>query len=464
MIVVIGGGLSGLSAGLILSRAGRQITVIEKGPSVGGLSRTINHNGFSFDLGGHRFLTKNKKTEQFVKDVLKGEYLVVQRKSRIYMLNRYFDYPLKPLNAFYGLGFITTLKITSDYLREKAKNAIRPPEIVSLEDWVISQFGRKMFEIYFKQYSEKVWGIDCSCISKEWVAQRINGLSLWKAVKNAFLKFSGREIPTLSDKFIYPKNGIGQIAEGLKKEIENRCPVLTDTKTIQIYHEDFSVISTVVKNYERIYTVEGSEFISSIPVTNLVQILQPAAPDDVIEAANKLNYRDLIVVTIMLNRERITDLTWMYLPEKNIPIGRIHEPKNWSPHMADEGKTHIVAEYFCFKGDRLWSLTNEELTGITIKQLGELGFINENEVIDSCTVRVPNAYPLFDVGYRKHYNRVVNYLDNFKNLHIIGRGGMFSYLNMDHAIETGIEAAEDILNNPLTDKKRESLPAGRMNL
>lgn len=459
-IVIMGAGLAGLSAGFILSRAGRQITIIEKDPTVGGLSKTVNHRGFRFDLGGHRFITRSKKIEHLVMDILKGDFLVVPRKSKIYMLNRYFYYPLRPINALFGLGLHTTLKIISDYCKERVKNTLNPANIISLEDWVVALFGRKMFNLYFREYSEKVWGVDCRNISKEWVARRIEGLSLWSAIKNAFLKFSGKEIATLSDKFIYPPNGIGQIADRLREEIEDGNPVLTNTRVTQIYHEDFSIKDVIAKNCKYLYDVKGSEFISSMPLTNLVLLLQPAAPDDILEAASQLKYRDLIIVSVMLNRERVTDLTWMYFPEKGIPLGRIHEPKNWSPKMAPEGNTHIVAEFFCFKGDTLWNSSDEELTSITVKHLGKLGFINESDVIDSCIVRVPNAYPLFDVGYWEHYNKIMNYLKNFRNLHIIGRGGKFRYYNMDHAMESGIEVAEDILRKPLPEKESEPLLVG----
>ncbi len=451
-MVILGAGLAGLSAGYILSKVGRKVIVFESDSSVGGLSKTVTHRGFRFDVGGHRFITRNEKIERFVKEILDGDFLVVPRKSKIYMLDRYFDYPLRPANAVFGLGLSTTLQIISDYCKERVKNTLNPPEIVSIEDWVINQFGRKMFDIYFKEYSEKVWGIECKRISKEWVAQRINGLSLWTAIKNAFFKFSGKGIDTLSDEFIYPLMGIGQISDRLKDGIEEEeNPLLTNTRVIQINHENSCIKRVVAKNCEQLYDVKGSEFVSTIPLTNLIQMLQPAAPEDVLKAASQLKYRDLVIVTIMLNRERITDLTWMYLPEEEIPLGRLHEPKNWSPHMAPEGKTHIVTEFFCFKGDKIWSSTDEELTSITVNNLEKLGFIKESEVIDSCVLRVPKAYPLFEVGYREHCDKILHYLKNFRNLHIIGRGGMFRYYNMDRAMESGIEVAEKILGERVLD-------------
>lgn len=443
--VIMGAGLAGLSTGYVLSKSGRKVAVFEGSPTVGGLSKTIFHQGFRFDIGGHRFITKCKKLEQFVLEVLKGEFLEVPRKSKIFMMNKYFDYPLRPTNAAFGLGMATTCRILSDYCQERVRSALAPTEIVSLEDWVVNRFGKKMFELYFREYSEKVWGVDCKDISMEWVAQRIKGLSLWTALKNAFVKFSGKDLLTLSDRFFYPPHGIGQISDRLLEGIEEQNRVNTSTRVLQVNHENFRVKSIVAKNCEAVHHVGGANFVSSIPLTHLIDILNPAPPEDIRAAAAKLRYRDLVIVTVMLNRERVTDLTWMYLPEEKIPFGRIHEPKNWSPHMAPPGKTHIVAEFFCFAGDAIWNSSDESLTAMTVEHLARLGFIEEKDVIGSCVLRKPKAYPLFEVGYQAHYETIIDYLENFTNLHIIGRGGMFRYHNMDHAMESGIEVAETII-------------------
>jgi len=457
--VIFGGGLAGLSTGFILSQAKQPVRIFESDPAIGGLSKTIVHGKFRFDLGGHRFITKIEMIKHFVSNLLNGEFLIVPRKSKIYLGNKFFDYPLKPSNVILGLGIPATLKAVSDYGKEKIKSFFNNPVNISLEDWVVSNFGRTIFNLYFKEYSEKVWGMECKKISKEWVAQRIKGLSLWTAIKNAFFKFNGQEIDTLANKFIYPLRGIGQISERLKARIEKENPVFTNTKIIQINHKDFVVKSAIAKNCGQLYEIEGSEFVSSIPLTNLVKMLTPPAPADIIDAASRLKYRDLVIVTIMLNRERVTDLTWMYLPEQDIPIGRIHEPKNWSPYMAPQGKTHIVCEYFCFEGDTIWNSKNDDLISITIEHLERLGFIKRKEVIDSIVVRVPKAYPVFEVGYTEHHAKILRYLKNFKNLHIIGRGGMFRYYNMDHAIESGLEVAENILKKRLPKKELLSIEA-----
>lgn len=453
MNVILGAGLAGLSAGHALHESGEDVVLIEKGSAVGGLARTVQRSGFRFDLGGHRFITKDRGIQDFVAHVLDGQFLDVDRKSQIYLLDKYFDYPLRPVNAVFGVGFNATLNIIVDYMKEKARYALKGKDVVSLEDWVVKNFGRTMFNLYFKQYSEKVWGIDCRNISQEWVSQRIKGLSLWETMKNAFFKFSGKDIHTLSDRFIYPISGIGEISERLESRIALKHDVLKNTQVLKIEHADSTIRTVSVRCGDDSYDIDGSDFISTIALTDLLRMLEPSPPGDILDAVSHLHYRDLVVVTLFLDRERITDLTWLYLPERKIPIGRIHEPRNWSPHMAPNGKTHIVAEYFCFKGDSLWNASNERLTAVTRAHLERLGFIEKKDLLGSCVVRVPRAYPLLDIGYRRHYEKVIRYLSRFHNLHIAGRGGTFQYLNMDHAMRSGMNAAGKVLGMPVREKE-----------
>ena len=444
-ILILGGGLTGLSAGCVLTRAGRRVTVFESDPVVGGLSKTIEKDGFRFDLGGHRFFTKDRTVDEFVRGLMGDELIWVNRTSKIYLRGKYFDYPLKPMNAMFGLGIPTTLRIMADYGAEKARGLIKTSENVSLEDWVVSNFGRTMFTIYFKEYSEKVWGIDCSRISAEWVAQRIKGLSLAKAVKNAFFKFSGKDLPTLADRFIYPKLGIGRISERLKEEIEKAGDVQTGTRVARLHHLGSRIESAEVITHRGAAVLRGGEFVSSMPLTNLVRMLDPAPPGHILDAASKLKFRDLVVVALMVDRKRVTDQTWIYIPEQSIPFGRIHEPTNWSNQMSPEGKTVLVTEFFSFAGDATWNADDGALTNIAVENMERLGFISAREVIGSVVVRTPKAYPLFEVGYRELCDELYDYLGRFENLHIAGRAGMFRYYNMDHAIESGITTAEKIL-------------------
>ncbi|UCG78025.1 MAG: FAD-dependent oxidoreductase [Nitrospirota bacterium] len=441
MKIILGAGLAGLSAGFDLTDHNESTLILEKGGDVGGLARTHSYNGFRFDLGGHRFITRDEEVETLVKELLAEECLDVPRKSAIYFKDRFFDYPLKPGNAVFGLGLSTTLKIIKDYLYERVKNVVSPSDIVSLEDWVVGRFGRKMFELYFKKYSEKVWGIDCSDISQEWVSQRISGLSLWQAAKKALFRFSGKGIDTLADRFIYPRTGIGEISERLKSRVLRTGEILTNAEVLKVRHSSWRIESVVFREGPDLIEEHADSVISTIPLDCMIRALDPAPPDDILHAISHLHYRDLIVVALMLDRSSVTDLNWLYLPESKIPVGRIHEPKNWSGLMAPEDKTHIVAEYFCFRNDPTWNSGDEILTGITLDTLEKLNFIGKGDYMDSCVVRVPRAYPLLDTTYRKYYELVLGYISKFDNLEIAGRGGTFQYLNMDHAIRSGLEAA-----------------------
>ncbi len=447
-VVILGGGLAGLSAGCILTNAGRTVSVFERDPVVGGLSKTIERNGFRFDLGGHRFHTRDEMIDAFIRKLMGDELLSVRRSSKIYLRNKYFDYPLKPLNAMFGMGIPTTARILVDYLLETIRQARRKKKVLSLEDWVVGKFGRTMFTIYFKEYSEKVWGIDCSRISAAWVAQRIKGLSLARAMKNAFIRASGKDLATLTDRFFYPKLGIGRLSERLREEIEKgNNNVFTDAGIIAVNHSDFLITSVSVGRRGSIWSVPADDFISSIPLTKLVGMLNPAPPDAVLKIASKLRFRDLVIAAIMVDRERVTDQTWIYIPEQKIPFGRIHEPTNWSPAMAPTGKSLLVVEFFSSRGDAVWNMRDDRLADLTVEYLAKLGFITAQEVLDSMIVRVPKAYPLFEIGYGDLVGSLHDYLGRFKNLRIAGRSGMFRYYNMDVAIRSGMETAEKVIRH-----------------
>jgi protoporphyrinogen oxidase len=445
MNVVLGGGLAGLAAGHRLTSSGCPTVIVEKGSRVGGLARTIHYSGFRFDLGGHRFLTDNERVMSLVSELLGEELLTVPRSSQIFMHGKFVDYPLNPVNALFGLGLSTTASIILDYGREKVRQAISKPPMISLEDWVVAQFGRRMFDLYFRDYSERVWGLDCSAISMEWVAKRIDGLSLWKAVKHALFKVNGRGCKTLTDSFVYPRLGIGQLSDRLRDYIAARNQVRTSTEVQQVYHTAGMITGVELRDDKGSSLLRGDQYFSSIPLTMLLEKMCPRPPEEVMAAVARISFRSLIVVSLMLNRQKVTDLTWLYFPGKDVPFGRIHEPTNWSPEMAPAGQTHLVTEYFCDRHDQTWDSTDEHLASTTAEHLQRLKFIDPSEVTDSCVLRVPYAYPIFNIDYRKNLQVITDWLDRFDNLQLIGRSGRYSYLNMDCAMESGIEAVERVI-------------------
>jgi protoporphyrinogen oxidase len=424
------------------------VRVLEGGAVVGGLARTEVREGFRFDLGGHRFFTGNTHLEGFVRELIGDELVMVPRSSRIYLRGKWIEYPLRPLNALFGLGLRNSAEILLGYAVASAGQRLRPTPLISLEDWVVAQFGRPLFKHYFRDYSEKVWGLSCRDISAEWMAQRIQGLSLGTAIGRAFLQ-RGPALPTLVDRFLYPQLGIGRIAERLREEIEQINPISTNTRVQRIHHDGQRIEGVSVRQGDHLNELRGDEFLSTIPLTQVIQALSPNAPSHVRAAAARLRYRDMVIVTVMLKRERATDQTWIYFPGKDIPFGRLHEPTNWSAAMAPPGCTLLVTERFCFRGDATWNSTDADLIDSTVEHLVKLGFIHRSEVHDGVVVRISAAYPLFDVGYQEHVQVLCDYLERFDNLMLAGRSGRFRYFNMDQTIASGLTAAQELLGRDI---------------
>ncbi len=443
-VVICGAGLAGLAAGHALAREGSEVVVLERETRVGGLARTLEHRGQRFDLGGHRLLTDSARVSSLVRDVVREPLLQVPRASKILLGGRYVDYPLRLLNAVSGLGLAATLRILQGWLAAQLGRR-RRRAVVSLEDWVVRHHGRPLFELFFKPYSEKVWGIDCTRISADWVAQRIQGLTLGEAVRQALVRRSACALRTLSAGFLYPARGIGGIAEGLRREIGMRGVVRTGAVVTRLVHRARRIERVLVREGGASASCRGREFVASLPLPALVKALWPAPPAAVLEAAARLRYRDLLLVAVRIGRERVTDQTWIYTPGRETSFGRVHEPKNWSARMGVPGETLLVTEHFCSRGDAAWQGADSALVGRTVQDLAALGLVRRDEVLDGTVVRVPCAYPLFEVGYGEACGVIGEYLAGFDNLHVVGRTGAFRYFNMDHAIESGLDAAAEVM-------------------
>ncbi len=443
-VVILGAGLAGLAAGSLLSDSGADVVIVERERTVGGLARTIEHHGFRFDLGGHRFFTGNKRIEDFVGEAVGGDLLPVRRSSKILLDGAYFDYPLKPLGALGALGLRTAAAALFDYSAEQIRWRFRNGGIESFEDLVVRRFGRTLFDIFIKEYSEKVWGTECDRIAKELAEWRIQGLSFRVAIQDALFRRGGRDARTLAREFLYPPLGIGCVAEGLRRKIETSNVVLTGAEVTRVYHSAGKIDCVLAGRGDRAWLHRARDFVSSIPITTLLRILDPKPPAAVLDAAARLRFRDLVIVTVMIDRPRVTDQSWIYVPRREIPFGRIHEPTNWSERMAPEGKTLLVTEHFCFRGDRIWGASDDSLVKSTVASLESLGFVRGREVLGGLVLRIPGAYPIFEIGHDDALRTIRGYLERFGNLRVTGRGGTFSYFNMDHAIESGIDAAEGI--------------------
>ncbi len=449
-VIVLGAGFAGLAAAHALVAAGQETLVLEAGPVVGGLSRTETFGEFRFDLGGHRFFTHDGEIASLVGRLMGTELIDVSRSSKILLRGRYVDYPLRPLNALGALGPVTSARVLADWGTEQVRALGRARPDVSLEDWVVRRFGRMLFTIYFKEYSEKVWGLPCDRISVGWVAKRIEGLSLGRAVRDAFTREHRASVASLVDRFAYPRLGIGRIGERFAEELPPRGRVIRDARVTRVRHEAGCVREVCVATPAGERAFAADAVISTIPLPSLARLLDPAPAPAVLQAASLLGYRDLILAAVAVDRPFVTDQTWIYLPDRSIPFGRIHEPKNWSGAMAPPERSLVVAEYFCFRGDAIWESSDEYLADLTASGLERLGYLRRAEVIGTRIVRVPAAYPLFEVGYERHAAAVRAGLAVIGNLFVAGRSGCFAYQNMDHAIRSGIDTAQCLLRGGTT--------------
>ena len=454
----MGAGPAGLTAAYELLKRDVPVTVLEKDPrQVGGLARTVEHNGYRFDIGGHRFFSKNEEVEELWTEILGDEMLSRGRLSRIYYRGRFFAYPIQAFNALWNLGPLEAALCLASYVRARLR-PVKDPK--SLEEWVRNQFGWRLYSLFFKTYTEKVWGISTKELSADWAAQRIKSLDLWVVIRSALLpnrkpRRRGEIVTTLIDRFRYPRLGPGQMWERVAEISAGQGhPVLLGRSVSRIEHVDGAVTAVVTTGEggeaER---HEGTDFISSIPIRELVARLEPPPPARVRQAAERLGYRDFISVALMIDRPSVFPDNWIYIHDPNVRVGRIQNFKNWSPDMVpDPGKTCLGLEYFCFEGDGLWTMPDADMIELATKELAQLGICAAGEVFDGVVVRQPKAYPVYDDGYQAKVGVVREYIaSELPNLHLAGRNGMHKYNNQDHSMMTALLVARRIATGSLLD-------------
>ena len=442
-VIIIGGGPAGLTAAYQLCKENVEAVVLEKEPMVGGISKTINYKNYYFDLGGHRFFTKIRAVEEMWREILSDDFLRRKRLSRIYFNKKFFNYPLKPINALLGLGIWNSFLIFLSYLYA---HTFPSKQEKTFDQWVSNRFGERLYRIFFKTYTEKVWGVPCNEIMAEWAAQRIKGLSLMRAVRSALIG-KQNNIKTLIDAFDYPKLGPGMMWKAAADRVHgNGSEVLLSAEVEKILWTKDRIESLEIKlNGEKI-SVRGTHFISSMPIRELIQRFSPPAPQEVFKAANSLKYRDFLTVALIVNRRDVFPDNWIYIHDPSVKLGRIQNFKNWSPFMVpDPDKTCLGLEYFCFEGDELWRMSEQELIQFGKKELEALGLVKVSDVEDGKVVRVPKAYPVYDAYYRESLQIARQFLGKINNLQVIGRNGMHRYNNMDHSMLTAMFAVKNIM-------------------
>jgi protoporphyrinogen oxidase len=452
-VAIIGAGPAGLTAAYLLAKNNVPVTVLEADSEyVGGISRTAKYKGFHFDIGGHRFFSKSKDVEDFWTEILPDDLLDRPRSSRIFYRGRFFAYPLKAGEALMKLGIFEATRCMLSYFKAHWF-PIKNPR--SFEDWVTNQFGARLFNIFFKTYTEKVWGMSCKEISADWAAQRIKGLSLKTAVLNALLPKKhatprGAVIKTLIDTFRYPRKGPGMMWEACAAKVKAMggdvelgqkvvgCDFDRDSKLWTVTHLD------VEGNPHRTIS---QHVISSAPMRSLINGITPPMSEEARRAGNSLKYRDFLTVMLILNdRQRFND-NWIYIHDPSVKVGRVQNFKSWSPEMVPDPEMCCYGlEYFCFEGDGVWSSPDTDLIELAKQELAKIGLAEPGDVVDGCVVRQPKAYPVYDDDYAKNVATVSKELEeSYPNLHLVGRNGMHKYNNQDHAMMTAMLCVKNIL-------------------
>ncbi len=444
-VAVVGAGPAGITAALRLSQGGAQVTVYEADDRVGGLCRSLDLWGQRVDLGPHRFFSTDARVNRFWLDIVGRDYRMVRRLTRIYYRDRFFHYPLRPLNALANMGPGNAAGCLASYAKERLWPSAALADDDSFETWIVRRFGRRLFEMFFKTYSEKLWGLSCREIDADFAAQRIKKFSLGGAVKRALSGRNETEHHTLVDCFPYPLAGTGSVYEkmadrvaALGGRIHLRSPVrrvLHDEKQVR----GIKLVSGEIEYYDHV--------ISTMPLTLLVRGLENAPPD-VLASTAALRFRNTILVYLQIDAADVFPDQWVYIHTPNLRMGRVTNFRNWVPELYGESPATILAvEYWCNDTDSLWSEADESIISMAKRELHATSLLGSAAVLAGHVVRVPRCYPVYARGYRQHVQRVVEYLRDFDGLTPIGRYGAFKYNNQDHSILMGILAAENLLED-----------------
>jgi protoporphyrinogen oxidase len=455
-VFVIGAGPAGLTAAYCLTKETPSVIVIEKDPIyVGGISRTVSYKDFLFDIGGHRFFSKAKEIVDLWHEILPNDFIERPRLSRIYYDGKYYSYPLNAFEALKNLGLIKSALCMLSFAYAKA---LPIQDARTFHQWVRNQFGEKLFSIFFKTYTEKVWGMSCDEISADWAAQRIKGLDLGVAVMNGLKKAlkpntgkasgsDGNVVKTLIESFQYPRKGPGMMWEAAARKIRGRGgKVLMGRELTALAYDAnkkiWRIEVTTSEGGSEIYTAR--HVVSSAPVRELVEKISPA-PISLLHA-RALRYRDFLTVALMANKPDLFPDNWVYIHDPSVKVGRVQNFRSWSPEMVPASMSCLGLEYFCFEGDGLWTAPDTELVALATKEIAQIGLIKADDVVDACVVRQPKAYPVYDEEYRENVATIRRDLEGlYPTLHMVGRNGMHKYNNQDHAMMTAMLTAKNIL-------------------
>src|SRR3954469_3668399 len=448
-VVVIGAGPAGLTAALLLTQRNARVLVVESDAVVGGISRTVERDGWRFDIGGHRFFTEGDEVEALWRDLLGSEdFMLRDRRSRIFYDGRFYVYPLKPLNAVRNLGVVEATKCVVSYLRARVK---RSTDTTTFEGWVASRFGWRLYRTFFKTYTEKVWGVPANQIAADWAAQRIKNLSLGAAVIEALgLRRSGNVV-SLIEQFHYPRLGPGMMWEVCRERVEAAGgEVRLNTPVRRIERDSGGAFAVHVDSEGQ--GIQCDAVISSMPLGARVRAMDPPAPAAVIEAAEGLRYRDFLTVALVVESVHAFEDNWIYIHSPEVRVGRIQNFGAWSPHMVQGGRACLGLEYFVNENDDMWKRTDEELVELARGELVHLGLVPLEATHQGYVVRMPKAYPVYDADYARHVDVIGTWLASaVPNVQTVGRNGMHRYNNQDHSMLTAMLAVENLMDGTSHD-------------
>ncbi|RMF92642.1 MAG: FAD-dependent oxidoreductase [Candidatus Schekmanbacteria bacterium] len=445
-VIILGGGPAGLSAAWKIAQANHTVIVVEKENQVGGLCMTVQYGDYHFDLGGHRFITQNVELANEIYSLMTDEIITRNRKSVIRLQGEYFSYPLEAKDLLKKLKLSVSIKCFVDYLYSILRCKLFNVKDISFEDWVVNRFGRSLYEIYFGPYSQKLWGVMPNQISSDWAAQRISLINLW----DVFLRLLGKKSntpKTYATRFFYPEKGIGRIPEKMAEVVEEKQGTIYLGYSVEkIICKNNQIDEIIAKKDGETLSLKGDYFISTIPLPEFIQKIEPSAPEEILKISKEMKFRSLVFLNILLDKEMVSDNTWMYIPELCYLFMRIQEPKNWSPHSAPPGKTSLILEIACNAGDEIWRADKKTLYDRCVDDLDKIGFSDIKEkTIDYFLTYAEHAYPIYRLNYKEQLKKTIPFINSFENLVCCGRQGLFRYNNMDHSIEMGLLAAEHVL-------------------
>lgn len=458
--VIIGAGPAGMACAMELTKADQKVTIIEKDEKVGGLAKTIEFKEgdllFRTDIGPHRFFSKNKYLYDFIGDLLKEDWRLIPRQTRQFIDGKFYDYPVKAMQAFRNIGLLRAIRMVLDYFIAATQYGIFKKDIKSFEDYIVANFGRTLGEFNMLNYTEKIWGTPCKQLHPDWAKQRIKGLNLISALKNAIFKDKKKKKQSgpksLVDHFYYPEYGTGLIYETIAKRTKEKgSDIHTKSHPTKIHHRNFKIdrVECNINGQTKEFTPKT--LVNSMPINEFLELLSPAPPEEVKKAAKQLKWRAQSYLFLTLDKERVTRDNWIYFPNKEIPFGRVAEMKNFSDKMNPKGKTSLFIEFFVYEGDEIWNMDKDELFEMAMPYFEKMNFFKREDVRNHYLMQRKHVYPIYDLEYMKHLDVIKGYLDLFENLIYIGRPGRFKYTNQDHSLEMGILAARSILEGRRLD-------------